>query len=375
MIRSFMTLYSADLGFRIDDLTAMRLRLPESKYKTPDARRAFFDRLEPRIAAIPGVEAAAVTNGVPPHDGGERLLEIDAPGQTADSRPVFVGTVTIGPGFFEVLGVPLLRGRRFHDRDGAPGSEAVIINERLAAAFFPGEDPIGRRLRFTRRDAAPGQPTDVWRTIVGIVPLVKHGSPQDGYTNAVVYIPYRQETPPAASLLVRSSLPPDSVMDAVRREVQSVDPDQPVLSIQTLSQVLAQNRWWWRTWGRMFGVFAGIALVLSAIGLYAVIAYSVTQRTHEIGVRMALGAQRPAVCWMFLRRALAQLAIGLTLGIAGALVLSQVLWRGGMILVAPGDALTYVAIAMLLSVVSTAATLVPARRASRIDPMAALRAE
>ena len=375
MIRSFMTLYSADLGFRIDDLTAMRLRLPESKYKTPDARRAFFDRLEPRIAAIPGVEAAAVTNGVPPHDGGERLLEIDASGQTADSRPVFVGTVTIGPRFFEVLGVPLLRGRRFHDRDGAPGAEAVIINERLAAAFFPGEDPIGRRLRFTRRDPAPGQPTDVWRTIVGIVPLVKHGSPQDGYTNAVVYIPYRQETPPAASLLVRSSLPPDSVMDAVRREVQSVDPDQPVLSIQTLSQVLAENRWWWRTWGGMFGVFAGIALVLSAIGLYAVIAYSVTQRTHEIGVRMALGAQRPAVCWMFLRRALAQLAIGLTVGIAGALVLSQVLWRGGMILVAPGDALTYAAIAMLLSVVSMAATLVPARRASRIDPMAALRAE
>jgi putative ABC transport system permease protein len=375
MIRSFMTLYSVDLGIRVDGLMTMRLRLPDSKYKTPDARRAFFDRLEPRLAAIPGVEAAAVTTGVPPHDGGERLLETDASMQTADWRPVHVGSVTITPRFFDVLGVPLLRGRNFRGTDGATGMETVIINERLAAQFFSGDDPIGRRIRFVLRDQASGQPRDLWRTIVGIVPTIKHGSPQDGYENSVVYIPYRQETPGAASLLVRSSLPPDSVMDAVRREVQAIDPDQPVWAIQTLSQVLAETRWWWRTWGAMFGVFAVIALVLSAVGLYAVIAYSVAQRTQEIGVRMALGAQRLAVCWMILRRALAQLAIGLTLGLASAFVLSDVLWGGGMIVITPGDPMTYAAVTIVLSVVSIAASLLPARRATRIDPVIALRAE
>jgi putative ABC transport system permease protein len=375
MIRSFTTLYSVDLGIRVDNLMTVRLRLPDSKYKTPDARRAFFDRLEPRLAGLPSVEAAAVTTGVPPHDGGERLLETDAPAQTADWRPVHVGTVTITPRFFDVLGVPLLRGRAFQSTDGAPGTEAVIVNDRLAAQFFPGEDPIGRRIRFLPRDWASGQPRDLWRTIVGIVPTIKHGSPQDGYENAVVYIPYRQETPAAVSLLVRSSLPPESVMDAVRREVQAIDPDQPVWSIQTLSQVLAETRWWWRTWGTMFGTFAVIALVLSAVGLYAVIAYSVAQRTQEIGVRMALGAQRLAVCWIILRRALAQLAVGLTLGLAAAFVLSDVLWGGGMIVITPGDPMTYAAITILLSVVSIAASLVPARRATRIDPVIALRTD
>jgi predicted permease len=375
MGRSFITLYSADLGIRTDDAMTMRLRLPDPKYASPDARRAFFDRLEARLEAIPGVQATAVTNGVPPHDGGERLLETDAGAPTSDWQPVHVGTVTITARFFETLAVTLLRGRPFQSTDGAPGSETVIINERLAARFFPGEDPIGRRLRFVTRDAAAAQPADVWRTIVGIVPSIKHGSPQDGYENAVVYIPYRQETPAAASLLVRSSLSSESLMATVRREVQAIDPDQPVWSIQTLSQVLAETRWWWRTWGAMFGVIAAIALVLSAVGLYAVIAYSVAQRTQEIGVRMAVGAPRGAVCWMVLRRALAQLAIGLTLGLAGAIILSDLLWGGGMIVISPWDSVTHATITILLAVVSIAASLVPARRATRIDPVIALRAE
>ena len=375
MTRSFIALYSADLGFRVDDLVTGRVQLPASKYATPDQRRAFLDRVEARLAAIPGVEAVAVTNGVPPHDGGERLLETDATVRTDGWRPVHVGTVTITAPFFDVLGVPLVRGRAFQSTDGAPGRETVIVNERLAAQFFPGEDPLGRRLRFVPGNRASGTPVESWRTIVGIVPSIKHGAPQDGYENAVVYIPYRQETPAAVSLLVRSALPPQAIVDAMRREVQAVDADQPVWSIQTLPQVLAETRWWWRTWGTMFGVFAAIALVLSAVGLYAVIAYSVAQRTPEIGVRMALGAPGAAVCWMVLRRAVAQLAIGLTLGLLGAFVLSDFLWGSGMIVIAPSDPLTYAAIALVLSAVSIAASLAPARRAMRIDPVVALRAE
>ncbi len=382
MIRSFLTLYSVDIGIKTERLMTMRLQLPASKYPNAESRRAFFERIEPRLAAIPGVEAAAVTTGVPSRDGGERLLEIDAPAPS-DSRsagvgrpagPVHVSTVTISPRFFEVVDVPLVRGRNFHDGDGAPGSETVIINEDLAARFFPGEDPIGRRLRFTQREPAPGRAPDAWRTIVGISGRILHGSSLDLYLNAVVYMPYRQESPADASLLVRSALPPGSVMDSVRREVQAIDRDQPIYTIQTLDQLLAADRWWYRTWGGMFGILAVIGLVLSSVGLYAVMAYSVTQRTQEIGVRMAVGAQPWQVSWLILRRGLVQLAMGLTLGLAGALALAGVM-RIGIVGITPADPVTLTAITLLLTVVSLAACLLPARRATRVDPVVALRAD
>ena len=372
MVRSFLTLYSIDVGVDTSRLMTMRVQLPVSKYADPGARRGFFESLEPRLGAIPGVEAAAVTTGVPARDGGERLLEIDGPAGTA--APVFVSTVTITPRFFDAAGVPMVRGRSFHDADGAPGAETVIVNDRLAEQFFPGEDPIGKRLRFTQRQPTPGVALDAWRTVVGVSGRILHGSSLDLYENAVVYIPYRQESPADAWLLVRSALPPSSVMDAVRREVQAIDRDQPVFTIQTLSQLLAADRWWYRIWGGMLGVFAVIALVLSSMGLYAVMAYAVTQRTQEIGLRMAVGAQPRQVSWLILKRGLGQLAIGLVLGLGCSLALSRVL-RRGLAGAAPADPWTFAAIVVLLSVVCVAACLVPLRRAIRIDPVVALRAE
>ena len=190
----------------------------------------------------------------------------------------------------------------------------------------------------------------------------------------MVYIPLRQESPAAASLLIRSALPPGSVMEAVRREVQAVDPDQPVLAVQTVAQMLAQDRSWYRVWGGLFGILAGVALLLSCVGLYAVMAYSVSERTPEIGVRMALGAQRRQVSWLILQRGLTQLAIGLALGFAGSLALTRVL-PGGLVSMTPHDPIAVAAVALLVSIVSIAACLVPARRATRVDPVVALRAE
>ena len=374
MIRSFLALYAVDIGVDVDRLMTMDLQLPASRYPTAESRRAFVEKLEPRLAAVPGVEAAAVTTGVPGRDGGERLLEIERAGSATGTRPVHVSTVTITPGFFEAAGVRLVRGRNFHDMDGAPGAETVIINERLAAQFFPGEDPIGRRLRFTEREPAPGKPVDVWRTIAGVSGRILHGSSLDLYQNAVVYIPYRQEPASAASLLVRTALPPASVMESVRRQVQALDRDQPVQDIRTLAQVLSNDRWWYRTWGGVFAAFAIIALVLSSIGLYAVMAYAVTQRTQEIGVRMAIGARPRQVSWLILRRGLAQLAAGLAIGLPAALTLTSVL-RLGLTDVGPHDPVTFTAIATLVTVVAVVACLVPARRATRVDPVVALRAE
>jgi putative ABC transport system permease protein len=221
---------------------------------------------------------------------------------------------------------------------------------------------------------APAPPASAWRTVVGISPTIRQGSAQDAYLSAVVYIPYRQDSPGNASVLIHSPLPPAAVIDAVRREVQAVDPDQPVFAIKTIAQLLAEDRWLQRTFGSMFAVFAVIALVLSSVGLYAVMAYSVAQRTQEIGIRMAIGAQQVDVLWLIVKRGLVQLTIGLPLGLAGALALGVALQRM-LVEITPGDPATFAGITALLAAVSAAACLLPARRAARIDPMVALRTE
>jgi putative ABC transport system permease protein len=289
-----------------------------------------------------------------------------------EERPE-VGATIVSPGFFGTTGIELLRGRGFSENDGVPGAEVVVVDGRFAAQHFAGEDPIGRRIKFPAREPVAGQPAPVWRTVVGVSRMIED-LPEPGETQAAssVYIPYRQEPPSNAALLVRSRLDPVAIMNAVRREVQSVDPDQPVVTIQTIDQMMAQATWPYRVFGSLFAIFALIALVLSAVGLYAVMAYSVTQRTAEIGVRMALGADRRQVSWLVMRRGLIQLAIGLTLGLTAAYAVSSVL-TDLLAGVTATDPMTFASIALLLSVVAGAACLVPAYRASRLDPLVALR--
>jgi predicted lysophospholipase L1 biosynthesis ABC-type transport system permease subunit len=252
-----------------------------------------------------------------------------------------------------------------------------VVNQRFAGQFFPGEDPIGRRIRFPPRSPAPGSPAPppaVWRTIVGVSPTIRHNSPQDAEPAAVAYVPIRQEPLSGAALLVRSRLDPGVIMNAVRREVQAIDEDQPVFTVLTLNQMLMQQQWPFRVFGTLFAILAAIALVFSAVGLYAVMAYAVTQRTQEIGIRMALGAGGRQVSWLILRRGMAQLAVGLVLGLAGAWGASRAL-RPLLVQVTPTDPTTFATITILLSVVALAACVIPARRATRLDPLAALRVE
>jgi predicted permease len=375
MVRSFLKLYSTDIGIRTENLMTMRLQLSAEKYSSADSRRIFFEQLEPKLAAIPGAEGVAVTTSVPPFGAGRRGFEIEGrPVRAAEERAPEITVVAVTPGFFDVVGVSVGRGRGFHETDGTPGAETAIINERMAAQFFPGQDPIGQRVRFTPRDTSAGQAAEVWRAVVGISPTLRHNPPQDAEPAAVMYVPLRQELDRGVMLLVRSRLDPGVIMNAVRREVQRVDPDQPVFTVQTLDQMLSNSMWPYRVFGSLFALFAFIGLLLSAVGLYAVISYSVTQRTPEIGMRMALGAQGHQVSWLFLKRGLLQLAIGLTIGLAGAFGVSRVM-RTLLVQITPTDPLTFVVITALLTIVGVAACLIPARKATLVDPLVALRAE
>jgi putative ABC transport system permease protein len=380
MVRSFMNLYTLNVGIDTRNLVAMRIGLPATKYGTPELRRAFYDRLVQRVAAIPGVERAALTTSVPPFGAWIHGVDVDGrpprrPGEHASDAAI----VTITPGFLAVAAVPLHRGRALTDSDGMPGGETTIVSEGFAAAFFPGEDPIGRRVRLTPDEPRAGQPPPttppVWRTIVGVTADVRHTNPQQsGTPTPVMYVPHRQDAPAFTSILVRSRLDVGSVMNATRREVAALDPDQPVFTAQTLDEMMRQMTWPYRVFGSLFLIFAAIALVMSAVGLYAVMAYSVTQRHAEIGIRMALGAGLRQVSWLILRRGLAQTAAGLAIGLAAAFLLSGAL-KAVLVQITPTDPITFVSITVLLGVVAVLACILPARRASMVDPLVALRSE
>jgi predicted permease len=377
MVRSFLKLYTLDLGIRTENLMSMRLQLADGKYPTPETRRVFYDRLAPRLASLPGAEAVALTTSVPPFGAWRRGMEIEGqPVRKAGEDAPEVAFVTISPAFFETVGVQLKRGRNFGASDGAPGFETAIINERLASQLFAGQDPIGRRIKFEAPAGPPqpNRPPETWRTIIGISPSIRHANPQEALPPPAVYVPYRQDPPGGVTLLVRSRLDAGAVMNAVRREVQMVDQDQPVFTVQTMDQMLSQAMWPYRVFGSLFALFAVIALVMSAVGLYAVMAYSVTQRTPEIGVRMAMGAEGRQVSWLILKRGLLQLSLGLGLGLAGAFGLSRVL-RTILVQITPTDPVTFAVITGILTAVAVAACLVPARRATRVDPLIALRSE
>jgi putative ABC transport system permease protein len=374
--RSFYNMYSLDLGFAPAGLVMFSTDLAGDSYKDVAKRRDFVDRLEENIAAIPGVEAVATATAVPPRDHMEQRMDLDRPGW----MPPFISTVAITPRFFDALGVPILRGRNFTAQDGQPGSETVLINERLAQRFFPGQDPVGQRLRFAAgvrpglellRPA--GQPGP-WRTIVGVTRTIRQGSYEDSYLNAVVYTPYREQADLAAQLIVRSGLAPGPLFDAIRRTLRSMDPDQPVREAMTLEEWMGQERWPFRVFGSLFLILAAISLGLSSLGLYAVMANAVARRTPEIGVRMAIGARPREIVWLVLRRGFAQVAIGLALGTTVGVLLSQVM-TSLLAGVKPGDPAVFTGVAVVTIIVATAACLIPVRRAVRIDPVDALRVE
>jgi putative ABC transport system permease protein len=373
MMRSFLALYRMNFATDTSHILTMRLSLPLMKYPKPEPRTALYQHIEERLRGISAIQASGITTNPPLFGGLLRQLAVDGRSVATGERPPEVTMVSISAGYFDTLGVRVVRGRNLDDTDGLPGHESALVNQRFVAMHFPGEDPIGRRIQLV--DASPGlKSPPATATIVGVVPTIRQRNAAEPDPDPVVYLPYRADPQRGVMLIVRTQSDPGSVTPLVREQMRALEPDLPLFSIQTLDQLLAQRRWPFRVFGTMFAIFALIALVLSAVGLYAVTAYSVTQRTAEIGVRMALGARAEQVVWLILRRAFVQLAIGLPIGIAGAFGVGRLL-QTLLVQTSTRDPVTLGSIATVMIIVSTAACFWPARRATRLDPVSALRYE
>jgi len=372
MMRSFLVLYRMDTGFDSSRLLTMQLLLPARKYVTPADRVAFLKRVDERISTAAAVESGATASNWPYGGGAQRLLAIEGRTLPRDHAPT-VTLVSAGPRYFDAIGVHLIRGRALTDADGV-SQQSVVINRRLADMYFPGENPIGRRIRLT--EEFPTGPQTDWFSVVGVSPNIRQTNFQQPDPDPIAYVPH-VESPGLGRgviLLARTRVDAAKATAAIREEIRALDADMPVFNVRTMDEQLANLRWPYRVFGAMFTTFALIALILSAVGLYAVTAYSVTQRTHEIGVRMALGAQAGSVRWLILRRALIQLSIGLAIGIGGAFGVGRLL-RSMLVQIPTTDPATLATIVAILIVVAITACIAPSRRATRLEPASALRYE
>jgi putative ABC transport system permease protein len=372
MMRSIVAQYEMDAGVDTARIISARLDLPDSKYPEAEDRVRFYRQLDERLAVAPGLVAALVSNA--PFGGGTaRHLWRDDEAVGREPRRPRVLVVTTGPRYFDAFRRRILRGSELPLLEAEDGAGSVILNEWLAAAVFPGEDPIGRRIRLTPLNGT--SPAPEWLTIAGIAPDIRQSSTEDASgRDGIVYVSYATNPLRGASIVARSDGDVSAVAAVLREQVRAIDPDLPLFEVMTLDDLLAASdaRVGLRVFGSMFVVFAFVALLLATVGLYAVTAYAAAQRTREIGVRVALGAQATQIWWLVTRSAAWQLGVGLSIGMAGAAGMGQLL-RSVLVGTSPMDPVTLFAVAGLLAVVGLSACLLPARRAMRLDPAAVLR--
>jgi putative ABC transport system permease protein len=369
LLRSFNNLQRIDPGFNPENIFTARVALVQSKYPDEAKQKAFFAQLLERVRALPGVESAAVVL-MRPLSG---TIGWDPPfaveGQTPEEQTAnpYANYEAISSGYFRTMGITLLKGRDFNEEDRGDKVSVVIINEMMARKYWPNEDPLGKRLRFGKANSnAP------WLTVVGVVGDVRYR--EWDAVRPDIYVPFLQNSEYRTDFVVRTKVDPLSLSESFRREVYALDKDQAVAAVTTMDELVSSALARPRFNTLLLAVFAALALSLSAVGVYGVMAYTVAQQTHEIGIRMALGAQARDVLRMVVGQGLRLIVIGLSVGVAGAFALTR-LMSSLLYGVTAADPLTFAAVALLLAGVALLACYIPARRATKVDPMEALRYE
>lgn len=370
MAKSFWRLQRVDPGFRSENLATMTVSLPASKYETVAAVTAFYRDVTERLARLPGAQAASAVSFLP-------ITGSDGFGQlTIEGRPFAPGEAPGAtfrrnlPNYFRTMGIPLLRGREFDDRDDGRREKVVIINQGMARRFWRNEDPVGSRIKVGPAEDEP------WLTVIGVVGDVKNDGLQ-AESSLATYEPYAQRPRLAMTLVLRTARDPAGSIAAMRDQVRAAEKDILIFETDTMTQRMASSVASQRFTTVLLGIFGGLALLLAAVGIYGVISYAVAQRTPEIGIRMAVGAQRRDVMRLVIGQGMSLVSIGVAAGLVGALVLGKLSssFSGLLFEVEATDPATFAAIALLLGAVALLACYLPARRATRVDPMTALRQE
>jgi predicted permease len=363
LIRSFAKLLAVDPGYRAENLLTAWLALPP-RYHDNSQRAQFYERVLQRLTALPGVSAVGATSHLPltSYNMGARLLVDGRPpreGENPPSAPV----ARVNPDYFRTMGISLRVGRLFNDGDTQDAPGVTVLSESLARRLFPNEDPLGKRISVA----------GIGATVVGVVNDIRYAG-LDGEIEQAVYLSYRQLPRPGMALVLRSDVEPSSLTLALRNAIREIDPALPVYNVMTMNERLSNSVASHRFNLLLLSGFAALALLLAGVGVYGVISYVVSQRAHEIGIRMALGAQRADVTRLFIKQGMALVLLGVTLGSLGAFALTRVM-TSLLFNVGATDPLTFVCVALVLSLIALLACYLPALRASRIDPLAALRHE
>jgi putative ABC transport system permease protein len=372
LMRSFVRLQAVDPGFRPAQTLTFELTLPDVRYQEDATRIAFFDQLLPRLRALPGVRSAGAVMGLPLSGINFNISFVvrGRPPVPPSLQPAMEVRVASAD-YFSTIGIPIKRGRGFTNDDREGTSRVVVINESAARQYFPGEDPLGKSIALGW-GKGPGKPK-AGGEVVGIVGDVKDAGLSEP-NPPEIYLPLRQWPVSSMSVVVQTVTPPTSLVDAVRSEVYSVDPNLPVSNVRTLDQIVAKSISQPRFYTTLLGIFAGVALALAAIGIFGVLSYAVAQRTREIGIRVALGARERSVVNLVVGQAMALVMAGVAVGTLAALVLSQTMTKM-LFHVTPTDPVTFGGVALVLIVVALVASYMPARKATHVDPIVALRTE
>jgi putative ABC transport system permease protein len=369
MVKGFTNLLNGDKFMRPETLLTLRVNLPESAYKENPRVVALFDQMVSRFQGLPGVQSAATVTSVP-HTGfdSSRLITVEGkPAPASGEQPVALQQ-SISPAYFRTLGLPLRKGRELTSQDGADATRVTVISERLAQRFLPGEEPIGKRIKFG--DISSKNP---WMTIVGVVADVKQ-QVWDRQPRPTLYVPSAQVPVRSAGIVVRAARDPLAFAAAVRAEVRHLDGNLAIYELKTLERVIHEEAIGLNYMAVLMGVFGILALVLSAMGVYALMAYSVTERTHEIGVRIALGARSNHVLSTVMTHASITMLVGLAVGFGMALALARLI-SSMLFGVTATDPSTFAGNVLVLALSATLASYIPARRATKVDPIVALRYE